>query len=179
MKKKRRKRRKKIAVDPSPIQEQNWKDKKPYKYLFGAFGITGIAIDSFASLLTWLFIIAIFLTVPMIWWDTFLDGPTVWSIFNSILLTLFIWVIIGFCIEEFDGLKSIIYIFVFLILGSLVYGLYDNFKFNRCVDKFLERPNTFDKKAFVDCKMISSDDAINRSLNSIKSEMYNKFYRSK
>ena len=72
----------------------------------------------------------------------------------NILLTLFLWVIIGFCIEEFEGLKSLVYLIVRVLVGLIAYGFYENIKFKRCVEKFIERPYTYDKKKFVDCDMI-------------------------
>ena len=89
------------------------------------------------------------------------------------------WVIVGFLIEEFEGLKSLSYIILFIVAGIFIHAKYENIKFNRCVDKFLERPNTFDKEKFIDCEMISESFARNNSLNYIKSQMYQKFYNQK
>ena len=172
---KKRKKRKKIIIDNTAAEPESWKDKKPFKYIFSTLNFSGFAIDGIASLLTIGVIIGIFLLIPAIWWGTFKDGFTTWNIFNNILLTLFLWVIIGFCIEEFEGLKSLVYLIAILLVGLIAYGFYENIKFNRCVEKFIERPYTYDKKKFVDCDMISETKAYGRSEESVRYEMMQKF----
>ena len=165
---KKTKKRKKIIIDNTAAEPESWKDKKPFKYLFSTLNFSGFAIDGIASLLTWGVIIGIFLMVPLIWFG---GG----NIFNNILLTLFLWVIIGFCIEEFEGLKSLVYLIVIVLVGLIAYGFYENIKFKRCVEKFIERPYTYDKKKFVDCDMISENKAYGRSEDSVRWEMIEKF----
>ena len=172
---KKRKKRKKLITEKTVMEPESWTDKKPFKYLFRTLNFSGLAIDGIASLLTIGVIIGIFLIIPVIWWDSFKEGFTGGSILNNILLTLFLWVIIGFCIEEFEGLKSMVYLIVILFVGLIVYGFYENFKFNRCVDKFIERPYTYDKKKFIDCDMISETKAYGRSEESVRYEMMQKF----
>ena len=170
VKKKKRKKRKKIIIDNSVVEPESWKDKKPFKYIFSTLNFSGFAIDGIASLLTWGVIIGIFLLIPLIWFG---GG----NILNNILLTLFLWVIIGFCIEEFEGLKSFVYLIAIVLLGLIAYGFYENIKFKRCVEKFIERPYTYDKKKFIDCNMISDNKAYGRSEESVRYEMMQKFSR--
>ena len=165
---KKRKKRKKIIIDNSIVEPERWRDKKPFKYIFSTLNFSGFAIDGIASLLTWGVIIGIFLLIPLIWFG---GG----NILNNILLTLFLWVIIGFCIEEFEGLKSLIYLIAIVLLGLIAYGFYENIKFKRCVEKFIERPYTYDKKKFIDCDMISETKAYGRSEQSVRYEMMQKF----
>ena len=122
---KKTKKRKKTIIDNEVLEPESWKDKKPFKYLFSTLNFSGFAIDGIASLLTWGVIIGIFLMIPLIWFG---GG----NIFNNILLTLFLWVIIGFCIEEFEGLKSLVYLIVIVLVGLIAYGFYENIKFKRC-----------------------------------------------
>ena len=168
---KKRKKRKKIIIDNSIVEPERWRDKKPFKYIFSTLNFSGFAIDGIASLLTWGVIIGIFLLIPLIWFG---GG----NILNNILLTLFLWVIIGFCIEEFEGLKSLIYLIAIVLLGLIAYGFYENIKFKRCVEKFLERPYTYDKKKFIDCDMISENKAYGRSEDSVRWEMIQKFSKN-
>ena len=168
---KKTKKRKKIIIDNSVAEPESWKDKKPFKYIFSTLNFSGFAIDGIASLLTWGVIIGIFLLIPLIWFG---GG----NILNNILLTLFLWVIIGFCIEEFEGLKSLIYLIAIVLLGLIAYGFYENIKFKRCVEKFIERPYTYDKKKFIDCDMISENKAYGRSEDSVRWEMIQKFSKN-
>ena len=176
---KKRKKRKKIIVEAVEIEQLNWKEKKPFKYFFSVLGLSGLAIDSFAALMAWAFIIGTFLLVPVIWWDTFTDGITASNIFNNILLTLLLWVCVGFFIEEFEGIKALAYLILLILAGIFLYVQYENIKIRKCVNNFIERPNTFDKKKFIDCQMISESYARNHSLDFIISQMYQKFYNRK
>ena len=172
---KKRKKRKKIIIDNTAIEPESWKDKKPFKYIFSTLNFSGFAIDGIASLITWGLIIGIILLIPAIWWGTIKDGLTVSTFFGALIGSLMMWVVAGFCMEEFEGLKSMVYLIALFIVGVIVYGVYSNIKFNMCVENFIERPYTYDKKKFIDCDMISETKAYGRSEESVRYEMMQKF----
>ena len=172
---KKRKKRKKIIINNTVLEPESWKDKKPFKYLFRTLNFSGFAIDGVASLITWGLIIGIMLLIPVIWWDAIKDGLTISSFFGALISSLMMWVVAGFCMEEFEGVKSLVYLIALFFVGAIIYGVYNNIKFNRCVDKFIERPYTYDKKKFVDCHMISETKAYGRSEDSVRWEMIEKF----
>ena len=51
------------------VEPENWKDKKPFKYIFSTLNFSGFAIDGIASLITLGLIIGIILLIPAIWWE--------------------------------------------------------------------------------------------------------------
>ena len=120
-------------------------------------------------------LIGIFLLIPVIWWGAIKDGLTVSSFFGALIASLMMWVVAGFCMAEFEGLKSLVYLIAIFLVGAIIYGVYDNIKFNMCVENFKERPYTFDKQKFINCDMISETKAYGRSEESVRYEMMQKF----
>jgi len=171
---KKRKKRKKI-IDNTIVEPENWKDKKPFKYIFSTLNFSGFAIDGIASLITLGLIIGIILLIPAIWWGAIKDGLTVSTFFGALIASLMMWVVAGFCMAEFEGLKSLVYLIAIFLVGAIIYGVYDNIKFNMCVENFKERPYTFDKQKFINCDMISETKAYGRSEESVRYEMMQKF----
>tara|TARA_Y100000294_G_C8347990_1_gene253522 strand:+ start:37 stop:564 length:528 start_codon:yes stop_codon:yes gene_type:complete len=165
---KKRKKKKPKSISNEQIK---WKDRKPFVYFFAILNLSHLAIDGLASLLTVGFIIGIALLIPFGWWYIFSDGITADAILNAIIYTIILWICVGATISEFEGLKSIIYIIVFIILCGICYGLYERFKYTNCVDSFRERPFTYDKKKFIDCKMIDSTKANNMTEIQVRNEM--------
>ena len=55
-----------------------------------------------------------------------------------------------------------------LVVGGALYGIYENYTYKRCVDKFKLRPFTYDIKKFIDCGMISYSDAKGLSQNQVR-----------
>ena len=113
--------------------------------------------------------------IPVIWWTAIKDGLTISSFFGALIASLMMWVVAGFSLEEFEGLKSIVYLIAILLFGAIIYGVYSNIKFNMCIENFIERPYTYDKKKFIDCDMISETKAYGRSEQSVRYEMMQKF----
>ena len=171
MVKKRKRRKRKVKTETITVEPENWKDKAPFKYFFNIFNISGLAIDGLASLLTVIFIVGIFLMAPLIWWNELSSGITVGGFFNSIGLTLIIWVLGGFLIEEFEGIKGMVYIFFIIIVGGTIWVVYDHYKYRSCVDNFRERPYTFDKIKFIKCGMIKEEKAYGKSEQQVRNEM--------
>ena len=122
---KRKIRKRKIRAKTIPVEKENWKNKAPFKYIFAIFNISGVAIDGLASLLVWILIVGIFLFIPFYWWVTLSSELSLGNFFNCIFITLILWVVGGFCIEEFEGLKAFIYIICILFIGLIIYGWYD------------------------------------------------------
>ena len=172
---KKTKKRKKKIIDNTAVEPESWKNKKPFKYIFNTLNFSGLAIDGIASLITLSLIIGIFLLIPVIWWTAIKDGLTISSFFGALIASLMMWVVAGFSLEEFEGLKSIVYLIAILLFGAIIYGVYSNIKFNMCIENFIERPYTYDKKKFIDCDMISETKAYGRSEQSVRYEMMQKF----
>ena len=63
------------------------------------------------------------------------------------------------------------------IVLTLAVSIYDNFTYTRCVDKFKERPYTYDIKKFIDCGMINYSDAEGKSQEQVLKKMITKYSR--
>ena len=178
MVKKRKARRRKVKAEIIPVEKETWKDKAPFKYFFAIFNLSGLAIDGFASLLVWILIAGMFLTVPWLWWVTLSAEFSLGNIFYCIFIALVMWVVGGFCIEEFEGLKSLVYIIFIAFVGFIIYSWYDYYEYTKCVDKFRKRPLTFDKIEFIRCGMIDENKAYGKSENQIRQEMVYKYFKN-
>ena len=172
-----KKKKRKVKAETTPVEKENWKDNKPFKYIFAIFNISGLAIDGLASLLVWILIVGIFLSAPFYWWVTLSSELSLGSFFNCIFITLVLWAVGGFCIEEFEGLKGFIYLICFLFIGLIIYGWYDYFMYKKCVDNFRKRPFTFDKIEFIECGMIKEDKTYGKSEYQIREEMIYKYFK--
>ena len=172
VKKKKKRKKRKISKEFIVHENVDWKEKKPFKYFFKSLDFSGLAINSLASLLAILFIISIFLIIPWTWWYNIQNGLTIGSFFNSIFVSLLMFVIIGFSIENFEGLQALAWIIMIILLLSGGYASYQGFKYERCISNFKERPYTFDIKKFIDCNMIDAKDAYGRSEDSVRYQMF-------
>ena len=88
------------------------------------------------------------------------------------LLSIFVlWsVLIGF-IMYIMYWKELLALIVVIIVVTIGLGIYENFKYKRCVDKFRERPHTYDKIKFIDCGMITFEDTYKKSEEQVRYEM--------
>ena len=107
------------------MKNKNWKDKAPFKYIFNIWNLSKLAIDSFASLLVYIFIVGIFLLIPVMCWYIFSSGFSFGSLISCIVGSIVLWIVGGFCVEEFEGLKGFIYIMFILIIGLIIYVWYN------------------------------------------------------
>jgi len=111
------------------MKNKNWKDKAPFKYIFNIWNLSEIAVDSFASLLVWIFIVGIFLLIPAMCWYILSSGLSFENLISSIVGSIVLWIVGGFCVEEFEGLKGFIYVIFILFIGLIIYGWYDQLMF--------------------------------------------------
>jgi len=93
-----------------------------------------------------------------------------WSILASLCVALLYWK------EIIGGTALIIAIIIVMVL---MVSVYDNFTYKRCVNKFRERPYTYDIKKFVDCKMIKYSDIQEKSQEQVREEMITKYSKIK
>jgi pheromone shutdown protein TraB len=93
-----------------------------------------------------------------------------WAILASLCVGLLYWK------EVIGGVAVFIAI---IIVMALMASVYDNFTYKRCVDKFRERPYTYDIIKFVDCRMIKYSDAQGKSQERVREEMITKYSKIK
>ena len=93
-----------------------------------------------------------------------------WAILASLCVGLLYWK------EVIGGVAVFIAI---LIVITFMMSIYDNFTYKRCVNKFRERPHTYDIKKFVDCRMIKYSDAEGKSQERVHEEMIMKYSKIK
>ena len=93
-----------------------------------------------------------------------------WAILASLCVALLYW-------KEVIGVAALIVAIV--IVMALMTFVYDNFTYKRCVDKFRERPYTYDIIKFVDCRMIKYSDAQEKSQERVRKEMITKYSKIK
>lgn len=93
-----------------------------------------------------------------------------WAILASLCVALLYW-------KEVIGVAALIVAIV--IVMALMTFVYDNFTYKRCVDKFRERPYTYDIIKFVDCRMIKYSDTEGKSQERVREEMITKYSKIK
>ena len=89
-----------------------------------------------------------------------------WAILISVIGILYYW-------KEIIG--TTVVIIMILVVGGALYGIYKNYTYKRCVDKFKLRPFTYDIKKFIDCEMISYSDTKGLSQNQVRDIMIRKY----
>ena len=89
-----------------------------------------------------------------------------WAILISVIGILYYW-------KEIIG--TTVVIIAILVVGGALYGIYKNYTYKRCVDKFKLRPFTYDIKKFIDCEMISYSDTKGLSQNQVRDIMIRKY----
>ena len=89
-----------------------------------------------------------------------------WAILISVIGILYYW-------KEIIG--TTVVIIAILVVGGALYGIYKNYTYKRCVDKFKLRPFTYDIKKFIDCEMISYSDTKGLSQNQVREIMIRKY----
>ena len=101
------------------------------------------------------------------------------TIINFILGAWVWWAVLISFIGIFVFWKEIIgtsvVILIIIVVSGAVYGVYQNFTYKRCVDKFKLRPYTYDIKKFVDCRMISYSNTRGRSQDQVRQMMIRKY----
>ena len=97
----------------------------------------------------------------------FILGAWVWW---AILIS-----VIGIFIYWKEIIGTTVVIIMILVVGGALYGIYENYTYQRCVDKFKLRPFTYDIKKFIDCGMISYSDAKGLSQNQVREIMIRKY----
>ena len=93
-----------------------------------------------------------------------------WAILASLCVALLYW-------KEIIG--GTVLITAMIIVITLMVAVYDNFTYKRCVNKFRERPYTYDIKKFVDCRMIKYSDVQGKSHEQVQEEMITKYSKIK
>ena len=93
-----------------------------------------------------------------------------WAILATLCVGLLYW-------KEVIGVAALIV--TILIVVTLMVSVYDNFTYKRCVDKFRERPYTYDIIKFVDCRMIKYSDTEGKSQERVREEMITKYSKIK
>ena len=101
------------------------------------------------------------------------------TIINFILGAWVWWAVLISFIGIFVFWKEIIgtsvVILIIIVVSGVVYGIYQNFTYKRCVDKFKSRPYTYDIKKFVDCRMVNYSDIRGLNQDQVRQMMIRKY----
>ena len=93
-----------------------------------------------------------------------------WAVLATLCVALLYW-------KEVIG--GTVLIIATLIVITIMWSIYDNFTYKRCVNKFRERPYTYDIKKFVDCGMTKYSDIQEKSHEQVHKEMITKYSKIK
>ena len=92
-----------------------------------------------------------------------------------------LWALLaGFCAALLywrETIGFILVVFGMIIVTGFAFSFYDNFTYKRCVNKFKERPYTYDIKKFAECGMIKYSDIQGKSHEEVFKEMVEKYFR--
>ena len=152
--------RKKFKSKKNKIKLEKNKFKLPFKLtedqetnliLFGIIAL-GIILYYFGVLGT----IVNFILGAWVWWAVLISFIGIFVFWKEIIGT------------------SVVILIIIVVSGA-VYGVYQNFTYKRCVDKFKLRPYTYDIKKFVDCRMISYSNTRGRSQDQVRQMMIRKY----
>ena len=66
-------------------------------------------------------------------------------------------------------------ILIIIVVSAVIYGIYQNFTYKRCVDKFKSRPYTYDIKKFVDCRMVNYSEIRGLNQDQVRQMMIRKY----
>ena len=89
-----------------------------------------------------------------------------WAVLFTVISGLIYW-------KEVIG--TTVAVIIIIVVFSAAYGIYHNYTYKRCVDKFRLRPYTYDIQKFVDCRMISYSDTKGRSQDQVRQMMIRKY----
>jgi len=152
--------RKKSKSKKNKIKSEKNKFKLPFKLsedqefnlIFFGILLLGIILYYFGILGT----IINFILGAWVWWAVLISFIGIFVFWKEIIGT------------------SVVIIIIIVVSGAL-YGIYQNFTYKRCVDKFKSRPFTYDIKKFVYCRMVNYSDIRGLSQDQVRQMMIRKY----
>ena len=157
MKKKKRKKRK---IKKSNFLEKLDKDRKAEDR---KSNLIVLGILAFCGLLYYFGVLGTIVKGALSIW-------VLWAVLATLCVALLYW-------KEVIG-GTVLFIATLIVI-TIMWSIYDNFTYKRCVTKFRERPYTYDIKKFVDCGMIKYSDAQGKSQERVRKEMITKYSKIK
>ena len=83
--------------------------------------------------------------------------------------------IIGVFIYWKEVIGTTVVVIMIIVISGAIYGIYHNYTYKRCVDKFRLRPHTYDIKKFIDCNMVSYSEVQGLNQSQVHQMMVRKY----
>ena len=83
--------------------------------------------------------------------------------------------IIGVFIYWKEVIGTTVVVIMIIVISSAIYGIYHNYTYKKCVDKFRLRPHTYDIQKFIDCHMVSYTDVKGLNQSQVHQMMIRKY----
>ena len=87
--------------------------------------------------------------------------------------------IIGVFIYWKEVIGTTVVVIMIIVVSGAIYGIYHNYTYKRCVDKFRLRPHTYDIKKFIDCSMVSYSEVQGLNQSQVHQMMIRKYSKIK